>query len=110
MRRTFGVSPCCPERFMTPVGGSVVETLDAQDAWANSDWQVEAASGSVSISEFEARTHRALPEASRVKAMSPPSRANRALRAASGRAVSWSSVSAAAIERLSNRLCGDLAS
>eukprot|EP00965_Chrysotila_dentata_P022501 744885-Pleurochrysis_carterae.AAC.2 len=108
MRRTFVASSCCPERFMTPVGDSVVETLDAQGARANSGWQVRAALSSVWASEFEARTHRALPEASRVKATSPPSRAMRALRAASGRAVSWTSVSAAAraaLESTARRSC-----
>eukprot|EP00965_Chrysotila_dentata_P107899 3564041-Pleurochrysis_carterae.AAC.1 len=60
---------------MTPVGGGAVETLDAQGARAISGWQLEAASGLTRTTESDARTHRALPEASKVNATSPPSRA-----------------------------------
>eukprot|EP00965_Chrysotila_dentata_P162152 5355216-Pleurochrysis_carterae.AAC.1 len=87
MRRTPAVSSHCPERFMTPVGGCVEGTPDARNA---------GGTGSTDASVSEVCKHRALPDASKVNAMSPPSRAKSALRAASGTGFCSASVSEAA--------------
>eukprot|EP00965_Chrysotila_dentata_P245450 6206562-Pleurochrysis_carterae.AAC.1 len=96
MRRTPVVSLQCPVRFMTPVGVGAAEALGARQARATSGWSSAGATGPSEASVSSERRHRALPEASRVKATSPPSRAKRALRAESGTSFCSASASAAA--------------
>eukprot|EP00965_Chrysotila_dentata_P078750 2595895-Pleurochrysis_carterae.AAC.1 len=84
MRRAFDVPSHCPGRFVTPVGGDAAGMSDAWKAWDTSDLSWRVGSGPTEASESASRMHKALPVASRVKAISPPSWAKRALIAASG--------------------------
>eukprot|EP00965_Chrysotila_dentata_P015295 505958-Pleurochrysis_carterae.AAC.2 len=99
MRRVIAPPACCSARFMTPVLSSGTGCAGATSMRGESGELPETGSATAPGSASDACRQRALPDASKVNGISPPSCKNRALRAESetgGRSGSASVDSAAA--------------
>eukprot|EP00965_Chrysotila_dentata_P168242 5555946-Pleurochrysis_carterae.AAC.2 len=79
MRRTFAPPDCCSTRFMKPSFGSAIGDAGAMQARGESSVSSSTGPNTALGSAFDDCRQSALPEASRVKGISPPPCAKSAL-------------------------------